>query len=160
VRAVEDTGLLAELAARRVVCDVTPWSNVRTGVVRTLAEHPLPRMLAAGVPCSISSDDPVLMDTDLERDCAAAVSLGHTPRGMFEQALEGVFCEAAARARLRALGDGFDWASAGVARVTGIVAGAEATGTRWTGPDATGTGQATPPETGREETVRGETGDT
>ena len=44
-------------------------------------------MLAAGVPCSISTDDPVLMGTDLDRDCAAAVSLGHTPRGMFEQAL-------------------------------------------------------------------------
>ena len=73
VRAVEDPALLAEIAARGVVCDVTPTSNVLLGVVPSLAEHPLPRMLAAGVRCSISSDDPVLMGTSLSRDCAAAV---------------------------------------------------------------------------------------
>jgi len=45
---------------------------------------------AAGVRCSISSDDPVLMDTTLSRDCAAAAGLGHAPRDMFEHALGGV----------------------------------------------------------------------
>ena len=65
MRAVEDPALLAEIAARGIVCDVTPTSNVLLGVVPSLAEHPLPRMLAAGVRCSISSDDPVLMGTDL-----------------------------------------------------------------------------------------------
>jgi aminodeoxyfutalosine deaminase len=109
VRSVEDPALLEELAARGIVCDVTPISNVRTGVVRSLAEHPLPRMLAAGVGCSISSDDPVLMDTDLDRDCAAAVSLGHTPQGMFDQALAGAFCDAEKKDRLRELSRSCDW---------------------------------------------------
>jgi aminodeoxyfutalosine deaminase len=109
VRAVDDPALLAEIAARGVVCDVTPTSNVLLGVVPSLAEHPLPRMLAAGVRCSISSDDPALMDTSLSRDCAAAVSLGHTPRGMFEHALGGVFCDDATKTRLRLLGESFDW---------------------------------------------------
>ena len=113
VRAAEDPTLLAELAARGVVCDVTPISNLRTGVVESLAEHPLPRMLAAGVKCSISTDDPVLMDTDLDRDCEAAVRLGHTPRGMYEHALGGVFCDAATRERLRGIGEAFDWGDAG-----------------------------------------------
>jgi aminodeoxyfutalosine deaminase len=112
VRAVEDPALLAEIAARGVVCDVTPTSNVLLGVVPSLAVHPLPRMLAAGVRCSISSDDPALMDTSLSRDCAAAVSLGHTPRGMFEHALSGVFCDDATKTRLRLLGEPFDWAGA------------------------------------------------
>ena len=49
VRAAEDAGLLRELAARRVCCDVTPTSNVRMGVVPSLGEHPLPRMAWAGV---------------------------------------------------------------------------------------------------------------
>jgi aminodeoxyfutalosine deaminase len=113
VRAVEDPALLADLAARGIVCDVTPTSNVRTGVVPSLEQHPLPHMLAAGVRCSISSDDPVLMDTDLTRDCAAAVALGHTPRGMYEHALAGVFCDEPAKARLRAAADAFDWTVAG-----------------------------------------------
>ena len=111
-RQVEDPALLAEIAARGIVCDVTPTSNVLLGVVPSLAEHPLPRMLAAGVKCSISSDDPVLMGTTLSRDCAAAVGLGHTPRGMFEHALGGVFCDGDSKARLRAHGAAFDWEGA------------------------------------------------
>ena len=112
VRAVDDPALLAEIAARGIVCDVTPTSNVLLGVAPSLAEHPLPRLLAAGVKCSISSDDPVLMGTTLSRDCAAAVGLGHTPRGMFEHALGGVFCDATTQVRLRSIGEEFDWASA------------------------------------------------
>jgi len=108
VRAVEDPALLAEIAARGIVCDVTPTSNVLLGVARSLEDHPLPRMLAAGVKCSISSDDPVLMGTSLSRDCAAAVALGHTPRGMFEAALDGAFCDGATKARLRLLSEVFD----------------------------------------------------
>jgi aminodeoxyfutalosine deaminase len=112
VRAAEDPALLADIAARGIVCDVTPTSNVLLGVVPSLAEHPLPRLLAAGVRCSVSSDDPVLMDTSLSHDCAAAVTLGHTPHGMFAHALSGVFCDATTTARLHRLGAAFDWAGA------------------------------------------------
>lgn len=113
VRAAEDPMLVAELAARGVVCDVTLTSNVLTGAVPSLAEHPLPRLLAAGVRCSISSDDPVLMNTDLACECAIATGLGHTPRGMFDHAAGGAFCDDVVRARLRAVGEAFDWDSAG-----------------------------------------------
>lgn len=109
LRAVEDRGLLAELAARGIVCDVTPTSNVRLGIVPSLAEHPLPRLLAAGVACSIASDDPAFFATDLARECEHAVALGHGRRAMYEQALTGAFCEAPVKARLRALGESFDW---------------------------------------------------
>ena len=112
VRAVEDPELLAELARRGIVCDVTPVSNLRTGVVRSLEEHPLPRMLGAGVRCSIGSDDPVLMETSLSEDCAVAVGLGHTPRGMYEHGVAGAFCDEPTRARLEAVGKAFDWAHA------------------------------------------------
>ncbi len=114
VRAVEDPALLGELAGRGIVCDVTPVSNVRTGVVDSLEHHPLPAMLAAGVRCSIGSDDPVLMDTSLSADCAAAVRLGHTPRGMYEDAVAGAFCDEQTRARLAAVGGAFSWDAAGV----------------------------------------------
>lgn len=112
IRAVDDPALLAELVARGIVCDVTPISNVRTGAIATLDEHPLPAMLAAGVKCSIASDDPVLMQTDLSENCAAAVALGHTPRGMYEHALAGAFCDESTRARLRLIGDAYDWGAA------------------------------------------------
>lgn len=58
IRAVEDPGLLRRLAAERVPLTVCPLSNVRLRAVATLSEHPLPRLMAAGVPVTISSDDP------------------------------------------------------------------------------------------------------
>ncbi len=115
IRAVEDAALLEELAQRGVVCDVTPVSNLRTGVVRSLEGHPLPALLAAGVKCSIGSDDPVLMQTSLTADSAVAVALGHHPREMYRHALEGAFCDDRTRARLAAAGDAYAWDGAVVA---------------------------------------------
>jgi aminodeoxyfutalosine deaminase len=114
VRAAEDPALLAEIAERGVVCDVTPVSNLRTGVVSSLRDHPLPAMLAAGVKCSVGSDDPVLMQTSLTEDSAVAVRLGHTPRDMYEHAVAGAFCDEPTRARLHAAADAYDWAAAPV----------------------------------------------
>jgi aminodeoxyfutalosine deaminase len=113
VRAAEDAGLLRELAERRICCDVTPIGNLRMGVVASLAEHPLARLAAAGVPCSVSTDDPALMDTSLEQDCAAAESLGLRPRDFYFSAVAGALCDEATRARLQAIGEAFDWESSG-----------------------------------------------
>ncbi len=109
VRAAEDPGLVRELAARGTVLDVTPVSNVRTGVVGDLAAHPLRELAAAGVRCSVSSDDPVLMETSLEENVAAAAALGVPPRDQFFNALDGVLCEPGVRERLRRLGEAYDW---------------------------------------------------
>jgi len=111
IRAVEDTELLAELAERRIVLDVSPVSNVRTGAVESLAEHPLPRLVDAGVLCSISTDDPAMFDTDLTRDYDAARSLGVDPQAAFEAGLAGALCDEPTRDRLRELGSNYDWAN-------------------------------------------------
>ena len=110
IRAVEDPELLAELAERRIVLDVSPVSNVRTGAVGSLAEHPLPKLVEAGALCSISTDDPAMFDTDLTRDYEAARSLGVGARAAFEAGLAGALCDDATRERLRELGNSFDWA--------------------------------------------------
>jgi aminodeoxyfutalosine deaminase len=109
IRAVEDPGLARELARRGVVCDVCPISNLRLGIVPTLEEHPLPQLLAAGVLCSISTDDPAILHTDLTRDHAAAASLGLSPRAAYEAGLAGALCDEATRQRLRRIGEAHDW---------------------------------------------------
>jgi aminodeoxyfutalosine deaminase len=58
IRAIEDPVLVSELAERGIVLDVCLISNLRTGAVAALAEHPLPALAAAGVRCSVSTDDP------------------------------------------------------------------------------------------------------
>jgi aminodeoxyfutalosine deaminase len=109
IRAVEDPGLVAELAGRGTVLDVCPLSNLRTGVVRSLEEHPLPQLVSSGVRCSISTDDPAMFDTDLTRDYEAAASLGVSPRAAYEAALAGALCDDATRERLRLVGAAYDW---------------------------------------------------
>ena len=109
IRAEEDPGLVRELAGRGTVLDVCPLSNLRTGAVRSLEEHPLPRLVAAGVRCSISTDDPAMFDTDLSRDYAAAEALGVPPRAAYEAGVAGALCDEETRERLRAIGDAHDW---------------------------------------------------
>jgi aminodeoxyfutalosine deaminase len=109
IRAEEDPGLVRELADRGTVLDVCPLSNLRTGAVKTLAAHPLPRLVAAGVRCSVSTDDPAMFDTDLSRDYEAAISLGLDAQTLYDAAVGGALCDEETRARLRALGESFDW---------------------------------------------------
>jgi aminodeoxyfutalosine deaminase len=111
IRAIEDGGLLRELVDRRIVLDVCPISNLRTRVVRTLDEHPLPELVGAGALCSVSTDDPAMFGTDLSRDHDAARSLGLSPRAMFDAGIAGAACDEATRERLVELGNGFDWDS-------------------------------------------------
>jgi aminodeoxyfutalosine deaminase len=113
VRAVEDAGLLRELAAREIVCDVCPVSNLRTRVYASLEKHPLPAMLAAGVLCSISTDDPAMFDTDLTRDYEAARGLGLDPRAAFEAGVAGALQDDVFKDGLREVGERFDWSANG-----------------------------------------------
>src|SRR5260221_264717 len=52
IRALEDPALVDELVRRGTCLDVCPTSNVALSVVPSMAEHPLPALLAAGVRCS------------------------------------------------------------------------------------------------------------
>ncbi|HWQ15024.1 MAG TPA: adenosine deaminase [Roseiflexaceae bacterium] len=65
IRSVEDPALLAHLRERRVMLDVCPTSNVRTGAAPGLEAHPLRQLFDAGVRISINSDDPVFFSTTL-----------------------------------------------------------------------------------------------
>ena len=111
IRAVEDPALVEELREREIVLDVCPISNVRTGAVPSLELHPLRELTAAGVRCSVSTDDPAMFDTDLEREYEAAASLGVEPRRAYENGVAGALCDETTRERLRSIGGPFDWRS-------------------------------------------------
>ena len=106
---MDDTGLVRELADRRTVLDVCPISNLRIGAVRSLEEHPLPHLMAAGVLCSLSTDDPALFGTNLHDEYEAARSLGLRARDFYEAGVEGALCDGPTRERLRSRGKAFDW---------------------------------------------------
>ncbi len=57
-RALEDDALVARLAAERMPLTVCPLSNLRLCVVGEMTQHPLRRMLQAGLLATVNSDDP------------------------------------------------------------------------------------------------------
>jgi adenosine deaminase/aminodeoxyfutalosine deaminase len=75
IAAVRDERLLEHLRERQIPLEVCPTSNVCTKSVPSLAEHPLPALVAAGVPVSINSDDPPMFSTTLNREYAVAAEL-------------------------------------------------------------------------------------
>jgi len=106
VQAVEDPDLLAHLAERQVLLTVCPLSNVALRVFPSLAEHSLPQLLAAGIPCCLNSDDPPMFASDLLTECeavAAAFTLDEgTIVGLLRNAVMHSFQPDAAKARLLA----------------------------------------------------------
>ena len=113
IRAVEDPALLAHLAERGTVLDVCPTSNLRTRVVANLEEHPLPRLMAAGVACTVSTDDPAMFGTDLGREYELAGQLGLNQRRIYQAGVQGALCDEQTRARLVAIADATHWLPTG-----------------------------------------------
>jgi adenosine deaminase len=58
LRCLEDPALVDRLVRERIPLTLCPLSNVRLRAVGTLADHPLPAMLDAGLLCTVNSDDP------------------------------------------------------------------------------------------------------
>jgi len=103
IRAVEDPDLLAEIVDRGLVLDVCPTSNLRLGGVSSLDAHPLPALRAAGVLCTINTDDPAMFGTDLGREYEIAAKLGVSARDAYRAGIAGALCDERTRAQLAAL---------------------------------------------------------
>jgi adenosine deaminase len=72
VRSIEDPRLVHELAARAIPLDVSPISNVATGVYPSLEDHPFLRLREAGVVVTLNSDDPPMFGAWVDRVYEAA----------------------------------------------------------------------------------------
>ncbi|MET0620716.1 MAG: adenosine deaminase [Thermoanaerobaculia bacterium] len=63
IAAASDPGLMARLAGEDTILCVSPSSNLATGAVAHVSEHPLKKLLDAGVRVALSADDPALFST-------------------------------------------------------------------------------------------------
>jgi adenosine deaminase len=72
VRAVEDPALVKEIAARGIVLEACPTSNVATGVFPSYEVHPLRRLYEAGVKVTLGSDDPPYFGASIGGEYAVA----------------------------------------------------------------------------------------
>ncbi|MBG0822851.1 adenosine deaminase [Planomonospora sp. ID91781] len=56
IRVLDDDALVARVRGSGIPLEVCPTSNVLLGLVPSLAEHPLPRLLAAGLAVTVNTD--------------------------------------------------------------------------------------------------------
>jgi aminodeoxyfutalosine deaminase len=73
--ATSDPRLLEHLVSAGIPLEVCPTSNIATGAVARLAEHPIIEMYRAGVTVTVNSDDPPMFNTTLNREYEVAADL-------------------------------------------------------------------------------------
>ena len=65
VRVLEDQNVVQLAKEKQIAFEVCPTSNFQSGVVAALADHPLPKMVQAGLVCTLNTDDPGISRIDL-----------------------------------------------------------------------------------------------
>ena len=80
-RAYEDEGLLDFLAKHQIPLEMCPLSNLCTGVVSKIEEHPIRRYFEKGIMVTINTDDPKMFDNSLAQEYEVLEkTLGFSPR--------------------------------------------------------------------------------
>jgi aminodeoxyfutalosine deaminase len=113
IGAIHDPALMDLLAERRIVLEVCPASNLRTGALArqlgnqaaSLVEHPLPQLLRHGIPVVLSTDDPSMFHTSLREEYRHAQEMGLSEAelaGLVANSFDFSFLTAEDRLRLSA----------------------------------------------------------
>jgi len=68
IHAVEDMKVVDLIRERDITLEVNPWSNYLTNSVRSIEEHPLKKLFDLGVKVTINSDDPEVLETNVNNE--------------------------------------------------------------------------------------------
>ncbi len=104
IHIIEDMVAVELVKERGITLEVNPWSNYLTNSVKRIEDHPLKKLFDLGVRVTINSDDPEILDTNLNNEYRIA----HEVLGMsFEEmaacnryAYESSFIPEASRQRI------------------------------------------------------------
>ncbi|NNC42025.1 MAG: adenosine deaminase, partial [Acidimicrobiia bacterium] len=111
-RSVEDAVLLGYLAENDIDLEVCLSSNQATGVIASIEEHPLQRMMGAGISISVNTDDPAYFGTTLNRELRLARDVHQVGIERLKQvqkdALAASYASPADKARIREELDHYD----------------------------------------------------
>jgi adenosine deaminase/aminodeoxyfutalosine deaminase len=86
IRAIDDPVLVAHLRDHQIPLEICITSNVMTGAVSSLSEHPVRRLFDAGVPITLNTDDPGIFRTTLARE----FEIARTHFGFTEAELDSI----------------------------------------------------------------------
>ena len=90
VHAASNPGLTDKLIEAGVTLEGCLTSNVVLGAVPSLEEHPIRRLMEAGIPVTLASDDPVRLNTSIGREYEIAMSLGFGTDQLMEMSANAV----------------------------------------------------------------------
>ena len=91
VSAREDPRLIALLKENRIGIEMNPISNVRTGVVKSIQDHPIREFYDKGLLVTVNSDDPSLFHTDLNNEYLQIHEhLGFSVPELFQLSMNGI----------------------------------------------------------------------
>ena len=68
IHIIDDMDAVELVKERGLTLEVNPWSNYLTNSVWTIEEHPLKKLFDLGVRVTINSDDPEVLDTNLNNE--------------------------------------------------------------------------------------------
>jgi adenosine deaminase len=68
IHSIEDMDVVELLKEQDIVLEVNPWSNYLTNSVKTIEEHPLKKLFDLGVKVTINSDDPEVLETNVNNE--------------------------------------------------------------------------------------------
>lgn len=107
--AAQDPDLIEELSYRQIPVEICVTSNLRTGVCKSAAEHPVKNYFDQGVMVTLNTDDPALFGTTLAREYQLAQdTFGFTDEHLRELArnsIEASFLPAEKKLELLSLFD-------------------------------------------------------
>jgi adenosine deaminase len=105
VRAIENSDIVQLLRERRITLEVCPTSNLHTGIVRGLSQHPLYDLFKLGLYVTLNTDDPSISATTLSQEYVVATDeIGleaHFIYRMLRHSVEAAFIPETERETLR-----------------------------------------------------------
>ena len=83
VRIIENSDAVRFVREKGITLEICPTSNLQSGAVASLLQHPLADLLDLGLSITINTDDPSISNIELTDEyCAAVKHLGLTEDGI------------------------------------------------------------------------------
>ena len=104
LKAIEDRKLVEYLKKTRTPLEMCPISNLRTGAIKKIEDHPIKKFLDEGLVVLVNTDDPKMFNTSMTKELATlASSLNFTIADIEKvtrNAIEAAWCNPAKKAAL------------------------------------------------------------
>jgi adenosine deaminase len=89
--AAKDPELMRFIAERNVTIETCPVSNVRTGAIASVADHPIRKFIKNGIRVTVNSDDPSMFGTNMNNEYIQLhEQLGFTVPELFQLSLNAI----------------------------------------------------------------------